>query len=311
MPIALQGAYGQSFTRAYGIVKDFLASQARAAVVQRFPQYAAADSLGAIGNERGLIQGVNESSTAYALRLKQAWDAWVFGGTAFGILSQLFSMGYQDVFLMQRGSKFSLNGSGALVITAIGTNKSWNPAYPNWNLSFWSAFSIIVDHPYPAAWLGSSNWTSPIHVGTGSGTLSGFVGIASPDVQLCIKITTGGATGTAQYAVSTDGGITFGSPQTLNSIGNNPVSGTQFTASGTFTSGDRYYVSQVPPTDTSQDAARFRKVLKSWKKASTVCSSISVLKTGKLVGYPIRGLGSSTDGILGGASVTSWTPPAN
>jgi hypothetical protein len=307
-PTFLQDVWGQAWLEAHGSLKDALVEQLKEAVKCRFPLLAPPDALQALGFERSIQRGLSESQSAYAQRVLNAWTAWLFGGTAQGVLSQLIATGYTSSVLMQHGLQYTMSAGGVLTVTSTGTRKSWEPGQPNLNAPKWSTFSLIIPHPWPAAWLSASNWASPIHIGAGTGTLTTFNGIPSPDVGYCVKISTGGATGTAHYEVSTDGGVTFGSATTLAASGNALGGGPTFSASGTFTLNDRYYVAQVPPTNSSGDANLVRKILGQWKPGLATCSSIIILETGRLIGYPIRNLGSS-NGVLGGCSLTTWTPP--
>jgi len=63
LPTGLQDPYGQAWARAHGIVLDAMAQRARASVQQRLPGGAAADSLGAIGSERGIDLGLSLQRT--------------------------------------------------------------------------------------------------------------------------------------------------------------------------------------------------------------------------------------------------------
>lgn len=113
-PTGLQGPYGQAFGRALGIVKDFYAERARQAVKQRFPDYAATDSLGVLGEERGIDLGSSlqrspaESWTAYAGRVKNAWNLWHLGGTAWGMLRAFAAQGYYPLIVCANGDVYSL-----------------------------------------------------------------------------------------------------------------------------------------------------------------------------------------------------------
>lgn len=153
MPTALRGPYGQAYARALGIVKDYYAMQARQAVQQRFPQYAAPDALGAIGVERNIDQGndaqlvTNETNAAYAARLKDAWNIWLKGGTAWGMLLALAAQGYTSaVIVQQNGLQFTLSGSN-VVITARAP-LTLQTRLPKWGQGFWGQ----------GQWGGSTPW---------------------------------------------------------------------------------------------------------------------------------------------------------
>lgn len=74
-----------------GKIKDVLVARLRAGVLARFPDatFAADDALGYKGSERQLPRATGESSSAYALRLREAWEAWSLAGGHGALLRQL------------------------------------------------------------------------------------------------------------------------------------------------------------------------------------------------------------------------------
>lgn len=153
MPTALQDAYGQSYARALGIVKDYLLQQGRASVQQRFPDYAYPDALGAIGDERSIDQGNDaqlvtpETNAAYAGRLRDAWNAWLKGGTAWGLLTALAAQGYTGAIIRQQnGLQFTLSG-GNVVITQLSP-LTLQTRVSKWGQGFWGQ----------GVWGGSTPW---------------------------------------------------------------------------------------------------------------------------------------------------------
>jgi hypothetical protein len=153
MPTALQDPYGQSFERAQGIVFDYYAQQARVAVQQRFPQCAAADSLGALGQERLIDQGNDiqlsspETAVNYAARLRDAWNLWQLGGSAWGMLKAFAAQGYFPQIMCQNGLSYQVDSMLNLTITVGGP------------LTFplWSEFFVYFATP-PSSW---SSMVSP------------------------------------------------------------------------------------------------------------------------------------------------------
>lgn len=151
MHTPLKDVYGQAFTRARGIVKDYLAQQVRQAVVQRMPAFAAPDSLGAIGAERNIDRGDSiqlgseETTAAYAQRLIDAWNLWTLGGTAWGMLKAFAAQGYFPQLVCANGLFYSVNGSLVLSITQ---GPVLSLPLPIWNQFF--------------VWFGTapSSWTS-------------------------------------------------------------------------------------------------------------------------------------------------------
>jgi|ERR1700737_3508453 len=122
-PTALTDPTGTLFESAFGAMKDVFADRLRLSLKSRLPQNAPPDALTQIGLERGMPQGFSESGTAYAARLQDAWNAWPWAGTAFGLLRTFYATGYTNVVLAQvRGGKqFTLdNGGTNLLIWSNG-----------------------------------------------------------------------------------------------------------------------------------------------------------------------------------------------
>jgi hypothetical protein len=140
MPTGLRDPYGQSFTRAFGIIKDHYAQRARTAVMQRFPDHAAEDALGALGDERGIDRGDSvqrsppEARAAYAARVKDAWEAWTLGGTAWGMLKAFAHQGYFPYIKCANGLVYNVDVDLNLTITD-------GPPLPDL-LGLWSQFFV-------------------------------------------------------------------------------------------------------------------------------------------------------------------------
>jgi len=120
-------------------------SMARASRIIAVSEFTRRDIL-----ERLMPQGPGESSAAYAARLQDAWNTWPWAGTPFGLLRALNATGYTNVVLAQvRGGKqFTLDGTGALVISSTGSWTSTFMADP-----FWSRFDVIFPQPLRASWV--------------------------------------------------------------------------------------------------------------------------------------------------------------
>jgi hypothetical protein len=149
-PTMFQGPYGQAFQRALGLVKDYLYLRAKLSVTARFPDFAPADALGAIGDERKIDQGVDaqlsspETSKAYAQRLINAWLTWLLGGTAWGMLQAFAAQGYFPQIVCANGLVYSVDSGLNLTVTQ-------GPAL-GFQIPFWNTFFI---------WFGTlpSSWT--------------------------------------------------------------------------------------------------------------------------------------------------------
>lgn len=193
VPTPLQDPYGQAFLRAFGLQKDAFVGQAKQAVSYRFPDFAPPDALAAIGRERLIDQGSDpqlatpETSAAYAGRLRDAWNIWLKGGTAWGMLIALAAQGYTGAHILQQnGLDYSLSG-GNLVITATPNFRAGDP---------WSRFLVY----FPSA---PSSWTSIVNPPTPSSAptifelrkLRRIIKLWKPAAALCyaIGVVTSGA----------------------------------------------------------------------------------------------------------------------
>ena len=99
-PGFLQQTYGAAWNTYFGLIKDQLLSWIKQGIAARFALTAPLDSIGLIGLERGMSQGVNETLASYQSRILNAWGAWTIGGTAWGMLAQLSIAGYSTAYIV-------------------------------------------------------------------------------------------------------------------------------------------------------------------------------------------------------------------
>jgi hypothetical protein len=141
------------------LLKDAFLERLELGLLASYPQNgpngetAPDDALTAIGRERKIPRGINETSTAYALRLLDWLDDARAKGSAFMLLKQL--RGYLNTPMMlrtvdNRGNCYTRDASDVETYVA-GTPGDWNwDNQPN----KWSRFWVIL---YPPATL----WTQP------------------------------------------------------------------------------------------------------------------------------------------------------
>lgn len=142
-PGFLQGANGKALVGGLGQAKDDQVTLLKQAVKARFPDYAPTDALPAIGGERQIDRGPTETDDSYRGRLKAAWDAWQFGGSAYGILRQLWAAGMTTAQLVQmNGVVFWLDTDGLTLKTATLSTTPYVFGFDA-PLTFWSKFAIV------------------------------------------------------------------------------------------------------------------------------------------------------------------------
>ena len=145
-------------------LKDAFVSRLRAGLLARFPQNDPAgattapdDALAAMGRDRGIIRGINESSQRYAVRLVRAIDDWQTAGNPFTLLKQLAAYcGPGPAFrtVDVRGNWYSIAADGTP--SALINVANWDWDGDPLALEKWSRFWVVI---YPnGLWLPGLNW---------------------------------------------------------------------------------------------------------------------------------------------------------
>jgi hypothetical protein len=139
-PPRLRQRFGASLMRVLGAVKDAVADAARQAVKARMVALAPDDALPWIGAERLIERYPGETTPQYRARLRAAWDAWLFAGTAQGVVGALRAAGFN-------ASVFSVRAAPSWWVGA------WPPNGPEaLPAASWSRFWIVIEPPFPFAW---------------------------------------------------------------------------------------------------------------------------------------------------------------
>lgn len=134
------------------LIKDGYTERLRKGLLARFPQNdptgqttAPDDALAAMGRDRRIIRGVNETSQAYAVRLIQWLDTWKTAGNPFALMNQIASYlgpgpSYRTVDV--RGNWYSRAADGTLSVSLNQANWDWDGAADA--LARWSRFWVII-----------------------------------------------------------------------------------------------------------------------------------------------------------------------
>lgn len=162
-PDWLMGPNGQALKAALGAELDYHEDRVRWGVRARFPTKGSADkatggigpapddALAQIGFDRMLRRGPGELSGAYAARLQNAWDAWAFAGSHYGLLRALQIAGYADMKVVQQNGRYAyLSGTaGDLSDLSFGSlmtcaTRAWLPGWTfDWRDEFYSQFGLV------------------------------------------------------------------------------------------------------------------------------------------------------------------------
>jgi hypothetical protein len=130
-----KGFYGAAWGAAFGTVKDQLMEATKLGLMARYPFYAPLDALGEIAQERGIVQGVDESTADFIARLSNAWGVWSIGGTYWGLLAELFGAGYETAYIVATNGYVYGPSAGVTAPDPINGIAGNPPAYqqlPSW-----------------------------------------------------------------------------------------------------------------------------------------------------------------------------------
>jgi hypothetical protein len=150
-PSWLQRAVWKRYLQQAGAAMDTAVLSTKVGVKERFPDFAASDALTTIGGERQLPRAPGETDPNFAARLKDAWQTWYWGGTAFGLLRAFSIPGYSTAKIeIVNGLQYQLNRTGQLEIFGLPSG-SW---LIDADQSYWSKFQVVFCHPnLPASWV--------------------------------------------------------------------------------------------------------------------------------------------------------------
>jgi hypothetical protein len=169
-PAWLLDAVGKAIAKTTGAAYDVERDRILQAVLKRFPTagqldtdpasptfgqllIAPDDALDQIGQDRMLRRGTGETSSAYAARLLDAWNIWMFAGAHYGVLRALTTAGYVDPIVVQDNGRWArLTGSsGTLSDLAVGSLMGCKNrgGHPGWSFDsrtdFYSRFGLVFE----------------------------------------------------------------------------------------------------------------------------------------------------------------------
>ena len=138
-PAWLQKGTGEAWLRGVGDEKDEIETCAKDAVKARLPALSPIDALYRMAGERGLTRGASESVESFRARVVDAWDTWLWAGTAKGVLLALRGAGYT-------GEMWIVSGTGRYHRMSYTGWYSWGEytlgpgVMP---VNFWNGFRVV------------------------------------------------------------------------------------------------------------------------------------------------------------------------
>lgn len=318
-PPWLQDQWGAAWLGGVGSTLDDYLAEIIDGTLATFPEYAPGDALGVLGEETGIIQGVDELNDSYAVRLRSAWLYWKLAGTPVSLLVALYWAGFPGAVLVQQnGLAYELSGAPVagedprplLVITptaelAAALTSTRRP--PRWGDpgrsipagTSWWLFDSDTDHTsrfailfptLPARW---RTWGVATFTGTEDGTPANPWPLASwnnafTDTNYCVYPSVPAIIdGPSTVIISGDG-----TSKTHDSIG--IVASASFVGTVDVLAWQR---GANPFADLHpQDADRLRRTIRAWRPGKAHCEGVYTVVRGKMMGWPPQTQATNTMG---------------
>jgi hypothetical protein len=313
LPWLIGGTNGQYEAAANGAVLDGEVANLKAAAKAAMPDFAPADALAHIANDRGIVLGPPSTDTNPALRLRTFRDTYTRAARWVTLLEQLYYGGFNNaVIVQQNGLGFTLSAAptpgvdptSLLTITTLGTTTTtlapvapstktipagtpW--AYFDGQNDLCDRFAII----FPTGCLCSVVHARATFTATDSATITWNNPNAFQDTSYVVYpglpvVTDNPAVGVSAW--------NDGTAMT--------TTGTTIRASDTFTG---YVDVLAAPAGANPfaninaiDLGRLQLIIKTWRPAREVCSGVYVLVQGKFIGWPVRNINS---GLYAGSTI--------
>lgn len=326
--LSWMGAKGRAFLGAAAkVLGDLTLDWGTAANLEHFPEFASPTSIGLIGSERQIDQGLNEALADYASRLTFATQLWRFAGTPIGMLVALHYAGFDNaVIVQQNGVAYQLQ----LPLPPFISGQAWDPT-PNLIRTACSQLDVGLTSSVTPPTLSSAGRSIP-------GTTSWWT--FDSDTDFCSRfavlfpgplpsmfMTWGRATFTnSNSAVVTWNNVFTDTSYavlrgaiTIATAGDGIVSvwpdgstktptGVTLRASDTFTGtvdALAYPPGSNPFANLSGAAmARLQSAITKWRPGKATCVGVYALLQGNFIGWPVRTIGAATPSYSIVANIT-------
>jgi len=165
VPSWLSTDEGQLALHSLWTLADWARERVRLGLYARMPDYAPPDALSAIGRDRLIVRGIDESDDSYAVRLKRWLDDHLVRGTPWGMLDQIHAFLQADCVLRtvdRRGNWFTREADGTRTVNRAVANWTWDGTAA----SSWSRFWVIIYPVDSAPWEDIAAWGGWSETGT-------------------------------------------------------------------------------------------------------------------------------------------------
>lgn len=208
-PPWLADGVAEKFLYTIGLGADAVLEKLNQAIQARLPGRCDPSALPLLGNDRVMAQGPNESNTAFAARLKRAFDTWQRAGSRRSVLQQV--LGYVSNPLNVSPSQVPI---GAIVgSTPGGTFTTWDvfystsnlskpphhqrvaPANFNWDGAYGAQQAFLILY-FPLVLSATTGTAASITaLSSGFATVTGLTGMAASSTTQCLVLTNGASAG--------------------------------------------------------------------------------------------------------------------
>jgi hypothetical protein len=326
--LSWMGAKGTAFLGAAAkVLGDLTIDWGQAANLEHFPEFASATSIGLIGSERQIDQGLGEALAAYASRLTFATQLWKFAGTPIGMLVALHYAGFDNaVIVQQNGIAYQLqlplppflsgqpwDPTPNLIRTScsqldVGLTSSVTPptlvsagrAIPSGN-SWWtfdsdtdfcSRFAVLFPGPLPSLFM---TWGRATFVNALTAPVVWNNAFTDTSYAVLRGVITINSLADGIVSVSVDGSTKTPTGVTLRA--SEAFNGTVDAIA--------YPPGSNPFANLSGAAmARLRSAITKWRPGKATCLGVYALLQGNFIGWPVRTIGAATPGYSVVANIT-------
>jgi hypothetical protein len=144
---------GEPLGYSLDLMKDAMAERLRLSLLARFPSLTPDDALDAIGRDRRVPRGLNETRDKYVARLLRWLDDRKLAGTAFALSERLTELlgPLPRIRIVNNNGKWHTRDVDGAHTDYIGNNWNWDG-----NVNAWSRFWVII---YPnGLWSPLGSW---------------------------------------------------------------------------------------------------------------------------------------------------------
>lgn len=144
LPSWLSDGDGERVAYSLGLMMDTFLERLHQGLYARFPEYSPPTALSAIGRDRRIVRGLNESNAAYSARLLRWLDDHRVRGNPYALMDQLAAYMQASVVIRtvdRIGNWYTRAADGTRSVSLIQSNWDWDGVAAN---PYWARFWVII-----------------------------------------------------------------------------------------------------------------------------------------------------------------------